>query len=313
LDFALAGGEPLFSDVGFGDASDYIDLAPGTSTFDLRGDDDQVLSSIADVTIEESLAYDMVAVGPVDDGSLTMLTLSTAVDPSCSAALGLGGPIEDACVRLTHAAPDSADVDIYVNDVIAAEDLSFSTVTEFVTLPSGEAQVFSVTAAGSPIEEAFVTTDLGLDPGQAYEVLVTGDAEDPQLTITGIDLRPVPAGQARLGIIHASPDAGSVNIGLDDGTTVAEDLDFRGVSEYKAIDEGTYEIQVSPAGDDQAVLLTSELQVTTSIVYDIVVVGRSESQTLAIMVLTAPVPVQAEAIASPVASPGATPVEASGG
>jgi hypothetical protein len=60
-------------------------------------------------------------------------------------------------------------------------------------------------------------------------------------------------------------------------------------------------------------LLRSELQVTTSIGYDIVVVGRSESQTLAIMVLTAPVPVQAEAIASPVASPGATPVEASGG
>ncbi|MBA2521506.1 MAG: DUF4397 domain-containing protein, partial [Chloroflexia bacterium] len=309
LDLTITGGDSVFDNVGFGDGSDYVDVTPGAYSIDLRGDEDRVLGTVAEIMIEEAQAYDMVAIGQLADESLMLLTLVTTVDPSCADVLELGATAEDTCVRVTHAAPDSADVDLYVNDAIVAGGLTYGTATEFVALPSGEGRVLKVTAAGAPIEDTIIESDLTLDPGQAYEVLVSGAPDDLQLTVTGIDLRPVPEGQARLGVIHASPDAGSIDLTFADGTELFGGLEFRGVSPYIAVDEGNYELQVHPA-EDQMVALASELEVEAGTVYDIVAVGRSDNQSLALLVLTAPVPLQEGIMAAPVTSISTTPESA---
>lgn len=298
LDLAITGGDDLFSGVGFGDGSDYVDLTPGAYNVDLRADDDRVLGSVADLEIAQSRAYDLVAIGQLADESVTLITLVTTVDLTCAEALEIAGTSEDSCVRLTHAAPDSAGTDVYINDALVAQGLEYSTATEFVAVPGGEGRVFKVTAASAPIEEALIEADFTLDAGQAYEVLITGAPDDLQLTITGIDLRPVPEGQARLGIIHASPDTGSLDLSFADGPLLAGGVEYRAVSEYIAVDEGSYAIQVRPA-EDQMVILETDLTVVTGTVYDIVAVGRTDTQSIQLFVLTAPVPLQEGLVEAP--------------
>jgi hypothetical protein len=311
LDLSVTGGDTLFSDVGFGDGSDYVDLSPGTYSVDLRGEEDRVLGTVADVAIEPARAYDLVAIGQLADESITLLTLVTTVDPTCAEALGITGTAEDACVRLTHAAPDSAGTDVYINDSLVAQNLEYGSATEFVAVPAGEGRVFKVTATSAPIEEAIIEADLTLDAGQAYEVLVTGNPDDLQLTVTGVDLRPVPEGQARLGVIHVSPDTGSIDLSFAEGPTLFEGIEYRGVSEYIAVDEGTYALQVHPA-EDQMVILESELEVEAGTVYDVVAVGRTDTQTVELLVLTAPVPLQEGLVATPAGNMADTPSTAAG-
>jgi hypothetical protein len=306
LDLAVTGGDDLFSDVGFGDGSDYADVSPGAYNVDLRADDGRVLGSVTDLEIEQSRAYDLIAIGQLADESVTLLTLVTTVDLTCAEALDITGTSEDSCVRITHAAPDSAGTDVYINDSLVAQGLEYSTATEFVAVPGGEGRVFKVTAASAPIEEAILEADFTLDAGQAYEVLVTGAPDDLQFLITGVDLRPVPEGQARLGIIHASPDSGSLDLNFADGAELAGGVEYRGVSEYIAVDEGTYQLQVRPA-EDQMVVLETDFTVEPGTVYDVVAVGRMDTQSIELFVLTAPVPLQEGVVATPSVNAIGTP------
>ncbi len=309
IDLAVTGGDMIFDGIGFGDASDYADLAPATYSFDLRGDDDRVLATAPEVTIEEAAAYDIVALGG-NDGP-TLLALETRVSPTCGVVLGIGTG-DEACVRLVHAAPSAPPVDVYVNDSLIGEGLEFGVATAYAPVPSGDGRAFRVAAAGTPVAEAIASADLALNAGQAYTVLVTGAEGDLQMLVTGTDLRPIPAGQARLGFIHASPDTGAVTIELADGPTLVTDLGFRAVSEYTAIDAGEYAVHVRQLDGEGLVALAADLTVDEGTVYDAVAIGRGDDDTLALLVLTAPAEVRSGAVATPAApvSEGAAPAPA---
>ncbi|MBW3632833.1 MAG: DUF4397 domain-containing protein [Chloroflexi bacterium] len=303
IDLLETGGDEWFGNVGLGEASDYQELAPGTYSGDVRGDDDRVLETIPDLTFAETRVYDVVVVGQVADDSLAVHALVTTVSPPCAEVLDLTGASSDACLRLVHAAPDAPPVDLYVNDAQIAQGLAFGTATEYVTAPSGGGRGVRVAAEGTPVEEAIIDTPLDFDPGQAYELLVTGGGDDLELTITGTDLRPLAAGQARLRLIHASPEAGAVDIGVAGSEeNLFEGIDFREATEYVVLDAGEYALEVRPGGEDMTVALQSEATLEEGVTYDLVALGRPEDQTLTLLALMAAVPIQIGDVATPAAA-----------
>src|SRR5215213_8729825 len=169
VDLLETGGDEWFSDVGLGEASDYADIAPGTYSADVRGDDDRSLLTVSELPFEETRVYDVVVLGQIADDSLAVQSLVTTVSPSCGEVLGLQGESSDACVRLVHAAPDAPPVDVYLNDAQIGQNLEFGTATEYVMVPSGAGRGVRVTATGTAVEEAVVDTSLDFDPGQGYE------------------------------------------------------------------------------------------------------------------------------------------------
>src|SRR5829696_6402236 len=276
VDLLETGGDEWFGDVGLGEASDYEDIAPGTYSADVRGgDDDRVLQTVADLTFEETRVYDVVVLGQLADDSLEVQSLVTTVSPSCAEVLGLEGASSDACVRLVHAAPDAPPADIYLNDAEIAQNLEFGTATEYVAVPSGDGRGVRVTATGTPVEEAIIDTSLDFDPGQAYEILVTGGGDDLDLTVTGTDLRPLPQGQARLRIIHASPDADAFDVGIAGSEeNLFGGVDFGDATDYVVLDAGDYSLEVRPGGEDVTVALESNATFEEGVTYDLIALGR---------------------------------------
>src|SRR5215211_7545682 len=65
IDLLETGGDEWFGDVGLGEASDYEDLAPGTYSADVRGDDDRVLQTVSELPFEETRVYDVVVLGQI--------------------------------------------------------------------------------------------------------------------------------------------------------------------------------------------------------------------------------------------------------
>jgi len=300
IDLLETGGDEWFGNVAAGEVTDYRDVVPGTYSADLRGEDDRVLQTVSDLTIEETRAYALVVIGQVADESLELQTLITTVSPPCAEVLGIDGAGSDACVRLVHAAPDAPPVDIYINDAQIAQNLVFSSATEYVAVPSGGGRGVRVAATGTPIEEAIIDAGLDFDPGQAYEILVTGAGDDLELMTTGTDLRPVSAGQARIRVVHASPDAGVIDVGVEGAEeNLFEGADFRNATEYLIIDAGEYPIEVRPGGEDMTVALQSDATFDEGVTYDLIALGRPDDQSLTLLALMAPVAILTGDVATP--------------
>src|SRR5215207_3395569 len=303
IDLLETGGDEWFGDVDLGDASDYSDIAPGTYSADVRGEDDRVLLTVSELPFEETRVYDVVVLGQIADDSLELQSLVTTVSPSCGEVLGLQGESSDACVRLVHAAPDAPPVDVYLNDAQIGQNLEFGTATEYVLAPSGADRSVRVTATGTPVEEAIIDTSLDFDPGQAYEMLVTGAGDDLELTITGTDLRPLAQGQARLRIIHASPDADAFDVGVEGSEeNLFEGINFRDATDYVVLDAGEYQFEVRPGGEDMTVALQSDATLEEGVTYDLIALGRPDDQTLTLLALMAPVAIQTGDVATPEAA-----------
>jgi hypothetical protein len=259
-----------------------------------------VLTTIADVTFDETRVYDLVVLGQIADDSLELLSLVTTASPPCAEVLALEGAGGDACLRFVHAASDASPLDVFLSDAQFAQALEFGTATEYVAAPSGAGRGARVVATGQPVEEAVIDTSLDFEPGQAYEILVTGEGDDLELTITGTDLRPLAAGQARLRVVHASPDAGAIDVGIEgQEENLFEGVDFRDATNYVVLDAGEYPLQVRPGGDDMTVALQSNATLEAGVTYDLIALGRADDQTLTLLALTTAVGIQTGAVATP--------------
>ena len=309
LDLLETGGDEWFGNVALGEISDYRDVAPGTYSADLRAEDDRILQTVTDLTFEETRVYDVVTMGQLADDSLAVQSLITSVSPPCAEVLGIDGAGSDACVRIVHAAPDTPPVDVYLNDAQITRNLEFGTATEYVAVPSGTGRGVRVTATDAPVEEAMIDWSFDFESGQAYVMLATGAADNLELTITGTDLRPLAEGQARLRVIHASPDAGVIDVGVEgQEENLFEGVDFRNATDYIVLDAGDYPIEVRPGGEDLTVALQSNATLEAGVTYDLVALGRPDDQTLALLVLTAPVAIQTGDVATPETVDGELPI-----
>jgi hypothetical protein len=310
INVGIAGGDNWFEGVGFKDSTDYQTVTPGA--YDLTvalPDSEAPLVTVPGIQITEGAVYDIFALGQIGAGTVTLLALETTVSQPCSALIGVGAPY-DACVRFVHASPDAPAVDAYVGGVLSVQGLQFNTSTDFVNYPAGEQQI-QVTASGAPATDAVIDTTQELEAGQAYQIVLTGTLEEIEATVNEVDLTPLPQGQVRVRLIHASPDAGQVDMAFGDGPPVAEGIDFRAASDYQIIDAASTDLVLYQAGEQTEVVRTT-LDLQESMVYDVVLLGRAQDQSLQFLVLTAPtMPRQGEVatpVGSPMASPGASPV-----
>jgi len=298
IDVSVTGGDELFGGVGYRDATDYSDLEAGSYSLDIKGDGDRVLLTAQNIQIDDGNAYDIIALGQIADNTFALLPLETTVSIPCATALGLEGGTEDACVRIVHAAPGSPEVDVYLNDSPVIMGLTYGTSTDFVSVPGGDDRKIQVVAAGgTPGDGDLVDSDIDVDGRDAYEVVVSGDPDDLKAESAELDLSPLPDGQSRVRVIHASPDAGGVDVAVADGQTLFEGVVYRDETDYATIDSGTYTIQLKK---DDAIALSGDLTFEPGMVYDVVAIGRTDDNTLSLLVLSASALVREGSVATPV-------------
>jgi hypothetical protein len=310
IDLVETGGDEIFGGVDFKDATDYTDLDARSYSFDIRGDNDRMLLTGQQLALTDGDVYDIVALGQLADNSLALLPLVTKVSVPCAQVLGIQGGEDDACVRIVHTAPGTADVDVYVNDSPIVQGLKFGTASEFVAVPGGDNRKIQVTAAGgTPGDGDLFDAEIDFDGRDAYDVFITGNPDDLKATSAKLDLSALAGGQARVRAVHTSPDAEGVDVVIAEGPKLFDGVDFRDVTDTKTIDAGTYTLQVKK-GD--TVAIAGDVTFDPSTVYDVVIVGRTDDNTLALLILTAPTVVREGGVATPVAeeSPNAGTAEA---
>ncbi|MDF9747226.1 DUF4397 domain-containing protein [Natrinema salsiterrestre] len=151
----------VLADVAYGDVTPYLEIEPGTYavTITAAGDPETVAFE-GDVTFGAAF-YTVAAIG-----ELGAETFQPAVLVDAGSALA----------RLVHAAPDAPAVDVYADDTLLFEDVSFTDSTDYVPVPAGQ-YTLSVRPAGGT--EAVASFDATLERGTAYTGYAIGYLEPP--------------------------------------------------------------------------------------------------------------------------------------
>ena len=195
----------------------------------------------------------------------------------------------DAQAPVVHASPDAPAVDVFVNGDRAIENLAFGEATDLIPLPAGEYDV-AVAPTGAPIEDAVIEATLPLEAGAAYEVAATGTIADGTLgpQVYPLDLGPVADDQARVRVVHNSPDAPAVDVAVAGGPVLFSNVAFPGATDFAEVDAGTYDLEVRPAGAEDVALALDGVALEAGTVYDVFAIGTLADGTLQALPLTAP-------------------------
>lgn len=176
-----------------------------------------------------------------------------------------------ALVRVLHAAQDVPPADVYVNGNIVLTDVRYLQVSGYLELPAGLQKV-ALAPAGSSLADAVFTTDLDVAANKTYSVIAVND-NGVKAQVVNDDLAALPGGKARLRFIHGSPDAPGVNVALDDGTPLFNDVSYGQASDYKLVDAGTYDLRITAAESNAAVISLPNTELKAGVVYDVVAAG----------------------------------------
>lgn len=216
--------------------------------------------------------------------------LAFAVALAVALAAAFAGPASaqdgEAQVRVAHLASDAPNVDVYVNDEPVAElaNVPYGTISPYLPLPAGTQNV-KVYASGDT-SEPVIEADVDLAGGAAYTVGAVGLVSDGSLAaqVYEDDLSSPAEGSSKLRVIHASPDAGPVDVVPEGGEALVSGLEFPDASPYAEVPAGTYTLNVNAAGTDQTAIQVPNATVEAGGVYTAFAVGTVAAGDLNVLV-----------------------------
>jgi Domain of unknown function (DUF4397) len=211
------------------------------------------------------------------------LALMTALALASPAFAQEGGG--QAQVRVAHLAPDAPNVDVYVNGDPVLTDVPYTTVSDYLSLPAGTQQV-TVYATGDTTSPV-IDTPVKLTAGGAYTVAAVGLVADGSLTaqVYQDDLRDPASGNAKVRVVHASPDAGPVDVIPRGGQALVSGLTFPEASPYAEVPAGTYTLDVNAAGTNKTALTVPNAKLTSGGVYSAFAVGTTFADSLNVLLV----------------------------
>jgi LPXTG-motif cell wall-anchored protein len=80
-------------------------------------------------------------------------------------------------------------------------------------------------------------------------------------------------GTARVRVVHASPDAPAVDVWVD-GSVAFSNAPFKGITAYAELAPGSHQVQVSPTGATEPIVIDATLDLAADTDYTVVAVGQ---------------------------------------
>jgi hypothetical protein len=209
--------------------------------------------------------------------------LARETDGFALLAVGPDGTIgfvkQDPIVYALHGSPDAPEVDAFVGEAELVDGISFGELAGPVQVPPGEYTLDffghtdgSARPSGAPAASA---KSGKLEPGERYLAIAAGflapESGQPgfQLAAYAEGFALDDAASARVRVVHGSPDAPAVDLGVLNAEKVVApvlvaNVSFGDASEAAglAISPGTVPLGVAPAGQDSTVVASFHVPAT---------------------------------------------------
>jgi len=191
---------------------------------------------------------------------------------------------EDASIRFVHASPDAPAIDVIVDGAPVAENVAFSSASDYLPFSAGEHQV-QIVPTGSGAESAVLDETVDLDGGGAYIFAAAGLLNEIEAKTYEVDLDDLDENQSRVRLVHLSPDTDNVDLYVTGGDEWFDDVDFPNASDYKDVDAGSYDLEVRAHDSETVALTLSGFEVQPGRALDVLVLGQSSDNSLTAVTL----------------------------
>jgi len=223
VDIAVAGGPVLFANVAFGTVSDYVTVRGGAYDLQVRlAGTMMVVMTLPGVQLASDAVHTVCAIGLV------------AGNPPLAAVSAVDAGM--ARLRIVNGSPDAPAIDVWLNGTIVVSNLPFGEASPYVPVAGGE-HLFELVASGTTFP-VLVSERLTFAPVTAYTIAAT----DALAAITPVvyldDNAAPPDGQAKVRLMHLSPDAPAVDVAVSGGPALFDNVAFQDASGYQAVDAG---------------------------------------------------------------------------
>ncbi|MCC6791516.1 MAG: DUF4397 domain-containing protein [Thermomicrobiales bacterium] len=206
---------------------------------------------------------------------LALLPAAAWIAPATVDARQEEGPVTRTTVRFVNAVPGSEPLAISIDGAAVIEGAEFGTVSETLTVEPGK-RAIDATAAG-----VSATGEPNLDEGASYIITFLGQIGDIGVKVNEVKLTALEPGKIRVRAIHASPDAGELDIRVAGGDELFENVAFEEDTEYREMDAGSYQFEA--LDDDDAALGSLPVDIQSGRVVDLVALGVVSGGTFAVV------------------------------
>lgn len=173
-------------------------------------------------------------------------------------------PVAMTKIQVIHASPDAPKVDLILDGAEIAGDVDYKQATAVTEIPAGShtAEVKAILPDGTTIDAfAAVTADLAQDI--IYSVLAVNNTENLEALILTRPDTSVTAGNARVQIVHAAPQAPMVDIYVTEPeadlvqSSALATASFKDSLDAVEVSAGDYQVRITLAGDSDTVVYDS--------------------------------------------------------
>jgi hypothetical protein len=186
-----------------------------------------------------------------------------------------------ALVRVVTAIPGLSRLDLFAESSKIAAGLEYKTITPFMEVPSG-GQPLRLRPAGMDTAEPLAGETRQLRAGKHYTVVIMPGEEGGPAAAVRIFEDPMEArdeGRAKLRVVHAAADAGSVDVQMQDrADPLASGLEFQRASDFTELQPSAAPIELRPAQRTESMLRLPDLRLSGGGMYSVVVVGRARTE-----------------------------------
>jgi hypothetical protein len=246
-DVRLQDGTVLLDDVAFGDVTGYIPLAAGE--YDLKITTPDGATTLIDPLPATFAEGDIVTAFATGDGANQPLgVFAWPVDVE---GFFLPLDLNEVYLRVAHLAPFAMDPDtsvtVSLNGTPALTDVEYGDSTQYLTLEPGDYLVEIFPGGGTT---AAISATVTLEDDMYYSAVAVGDGTNQPLALLALedDNTAPAAGQFHLRLGHLAPFAAgsaTADVRLQDGTVLADDVNFGDVTGYIPLTAGEYDLKIT--------------------------------------------------------------------
>ncbi|OIJ17289.1 hypothetical protein BKP37_01940 [Anaerobacillus alkalilacustris] len=178
-------------------------------------------------------------------------------------------------VRVLHASPDAPAVDVYVNGEKTFDNMTYYQISPYLEIPAGsyEVEIYPAGQTTNPVLSQ--TIEVGAD--QNYTVAASDRLNNIQL-VPVVDTTDIPRNKSKVRFLHISPNTPAVDIAVQDGDILFENISFGNASDYIEVDPGRVTLEVRKAGTNEVILTLRNTNLRANEAYTITAIGIYEGR-----------------------------------
>lgn len=179
--------------------------------------------------------------------------------------------VTDSNIRLLHAVPTAKAIDVYANGNIIASNVSFSTLTEYSPLPTGNYQ-FQLYDAGT-YDTPLLSQDISIIYGSNYTISVVTLQDNLYLFRLKDDNVPSNKISTFLRFMNLSPNSPLLSLSLPNSIELFNSVEYLETTGYYMLSSGIYNLQVTVASDQSITKYIRNISFDNGKFYTIYIIG----------------------------------------